>query len=101
MRALWDEDNFSQIELAKRIHVEKASLTSVLDALEKRGLARRLPDLRDRRARKVQLTKAGRDLKKELLPYAAQGNALATRGFSKTELVALKGFLQRIIINLN
>lgn len=100
LRALWDEDGYSQVDLAQRINVEKASLTSVLDALERRGLAQRLRSAEDRRVWNVQLTKAGRDLKKDLLPYAAEVNALASSGLSKAEVDEFRRILQKVISNL-
>jgi MarR family transcriptional regulator, organic hydroperoxide resistance regulator len=100
LRALWDEDNYSQVDLARRIHVEKASLTPVLEALERTGLVRRRRSPYDRRVWNVQLTKMGRQLRKGLLPYAAQVNALASEGLSKTEVDTLKHLLQKLTNNL-
>jgi DNA-binding MarR family transcriptional regulator len=101
LRALWDEDNYSQVDLARRIHVEKASLTPVLEALERRGLVRRRQSLNDRRVWNVELTKVGRQLRKGLLPYATQVNTLASEGLSKTEIDTFRHVLQKLIANLS
>ena len=47
-------------ELGRRIQLTSGSITSAIDRLEKRGLVRRAPDVRDRRARMVHLTREGR-----------------------------------------
>src|SRR2546423_6601881 len=38
LRVLWEQEGLSQVDLAERMRVEKASLTSVLDAMERRRL---------------------------------------------------------------
>ncbi len=48
-------------ELASRTHVTSGTMTSRLDGLSERGLLRRVPDQRDGRLVRVELTKAGRD----------------------------------------
>lgn len=46
-------------ELARVLHLEKSSLTGLVDRVERRGLARRVPDESDRRACRVELTRPG------------------------------------------
>lgn len=46
-------------ELADRLHIAPRSATEVVDALEERGLVRRVPDPADRRAVCVQATDDG------------------------------------------
>jgi DNA-binding MarR family transcriptional regulator len=100
LRALWKADGCSQVELAARIEVEKASLTSVLDALERRQLAERRRSADDRRKWNVYLTKAGRELQSVLLPYAAEVNKLASKDLSQGEAKALRRILLKIIKNM-
>ncbi len=49
-------------ELTDRLHIEKSTLTGLVDRAEKRGLVHRTPDPGDRRALRVALTPAGRDV---------------------------------------
>jgi DNA-binding MarR family transcriptional regulator len=49
-------------ELSDRLHIEKSTLTGLVDRAEKRGLVHRTPDPCDRRALRVALTSAGRDV---------------------------------------
>lgn len=50
----------TQLALAAVVPVDKTKLVSILDELESAGLVRRRPDPRDRRARLVDPTDAGR-----------------------------------------
>ncbi|MDA0636933.1 MarR family winged helix-turn-helix transcriptional regulator [Nonomuraea sp. MCN248] len=50
----------TQLALAAAVPVDKTKLVTVLDELESSGLVRRRPDPRDRRARLVDPTDAGR-----------------------------------------
>lgn len=49
-------------ELSDRLHIEKSTLTGLVDRAEKRGLVHRTPDPGDRRALRVALTPVGRDV---------------------------------------
>ncbi len=52
----------SQLALARRLGIDKNAMTSVIDALEYRGLVQRRPDPEDRRARQITPTDGGRAL---------------------------------------
>jgi DNA-binding MarR family transcriptional regulator len=49
-------------ELGGWLHLEKSSMTGLVDRAERRGLVARVPDPRDRRACQVALTEQGTDL---------------------------------------
>jgi DNA-binding MarR family transcriptional regulator len=51
--------DFTQIELAKAIGLDKTTMVVTLDELEAAGLAKRVPSPQDRRARVIAVTKAG------------------------------------------
>ena len=50
---------FTQIELARAIGLDKTTMVVTLDELEAEGLAERRPSSKDRRARVIAVTKAG------------------------------------------
>jgi DNA-binding MarR family transcriptional regulator len=100
LRALWREDGYSQVDLAQRIHVEKASLTALLESLERKKLIRRERSEDDKRRWNVHLTKAGRALEAELLPFASQIDKQAVKGLSKEENATLRALLMKIWENL-
>jgi len=78
---------------------DPGAMTRKIDALEKRGLVRRVRSDEDRRAIKLELTAEGRKLHPKAL---AIGVGLANEyleGFSKSEVKALEGLLKRILQN--
>ena len=100
LRILWDIEGLTQVELAERMRVEKASLTGVLDAMERRGLIIRERNAEDRRKINITLTAQGRRLKPQLLPHAARINRKATRGMTEAETLELRRLLEKVIQNL-
>lgn len=100
LRILWDIEGLTQVELADRMRVEKASLTGVLEGMERRGLILRVRNEDDRRKINITLTAQGRRLKRQLLPYAAEINRKATRGMSGAEKAQLRGLMEKLIQNL-
>jgi len=78
---------------------DPGAMTRKIDALEKRGLVRRVRSDEDRRAIKLELTHEGRKLYPKAL---AIGVGLANEyleGFSKSEVKALEGLLNKILQN--
>jgi DNA-binding MarR family transcriptional regulator len=54
--------------IAERLIISRASVTSLLDSLEKRGFVKRQPHLSDRRMLSVELTEAGRQVASQFRP---------------------------------
>ncbi|MDP9366430.1 MAG: MarR family transcriptional regulator [Chloroflexota bacterium] len=52
----------SQQALGKRLRLDRTTMVDVADELERRGLAERRPNPRDRRAHHLTITDAGRDV---------------------------------------
>jgi DNA-binding MarR family transcriptional regulator len=100
LRVLWREERLTQVELAERMRVEKASLTSVLDGMERHGLVVRVRDRDDRRKVNIHLTRTGHELKAALLPCGATVNRRATRGIPEAKLTELSALLEQLTRNL-
>lgn len=100
LRVLWNEDNLSQIEVARRMKIERASLTLMLTTVEKARLISRVADPNDRRILRIRLTRKGRALESVLVPIGMDVNATALRGFTKNEVSHARSLLQRMIDNL-
>ena len=62
----------SQLELGRRLAIDKTVMTHIIDSLESAGLVERRPGPEDRRARRVVLTSAGEEAR------CAAAQALAT-----------------------
>jgi MarR family transcriptional regulator for hemolysin len=76
------EGEHSQIELARMVGLDKTTMVVILDELEARGLAERRPSPRDRRARVIAVTEAGR-------AKVAEAQAIADR--IRDEVLAVLG----------
>ena len=73
MMNLYDKANgvsyeFSAAEIADRSCVSRATVTGLVDGLEKEGIVVRSPDPRDRRMVVVKLTQEGIDLMDKIMP---------------------------------
>ncbi len=101
LRNLWVENGLTQAELSRRIGIEMASSTAILDSLEARRLITRMRNAADRRKINVFLTPAGAALKKPLMACAARVNKEARRGLADTELASVFALVGHIIANLD
>jgi DNA-binding MarR family transcriptional regulator len=83
----------SPTTLAERLLVTTASMTSLLDTLEGRGLVARRPDPDDRRKQLVSLTRAGRALVDKILPEVVALQTAIMAGLSESDRRHLLGSL--------
>jgi DNA-binding MarR family transcriptional regulator len=100
LRMLWLEEGLTQVALADRMRVRKASLTSVLSTLERKGFLRRTQRGEDRRKYHLFLTRSGRALETELLPIGAAINRRALAGIDPEDADVAALVLERVIANL-
>jgi MarR family transcriptional regulator, organic hydroperoxide resistance regulator len=100
LRVLWQEEGLSQVELAQRMMMEKASLTAVLKAMASDGLITRVRNAADRRKVNIFLTAPGRRLRSKIMPLIGKINKRATRRLSAAEVRQLHMLLARVMINL-
>lgn len=93
-------DGLSQVALSRRLVVNKADMTGLIDRLERKKLVERSRDGHDRRINLVKLTRPGREmlLKVEKV-YFTEVNRLF-RGCAKTEIKAIIRGLELIRKNL-
>ena len=79
---------------------DPGAMTRKIDALEKRGLLRRVRSAEDRRAIKLELTPEGRKLYPKALAAAVGLANEFLEGFTRAEVKALEGLLNRILQNV-
>jgi DNA-binding MarR family transcriptional regulator len=77
LQALADDGARTQLKLGAMLGLDKTTLMSELDKLERAGLIMRVPDPNDRRVRTPVITDKGRELTKE----AGEALADVERGF--------------------
>jgi DNA-binding MarR family transcriptional regulator len=65
--------------IAQRMVVSRQTITGILDSLEKRGLARRVPHAEDRRMTLIEITPEGKRRTENLLPrlHAAESEGMS------------------------
>lgn len=87
-------------ELARYACVDTGAVTRMLDRLEAKGLVERRASPKDRRVIELRLTREGERLCQEI-PFGLSrvGNHLL-HGFSAQEFEMLKGFLRRMVTNI-
>ncbi|WZH37478.1 MAG: MarR family transcriptional regulator [Microbacterium enclense] len=84
------------IELSRYLGVSTASMTALLDRLEKTGHLERRPHPRDRRKVLVVVTAHAEDDMRHLLGAMHAQMMSATRGMTEAETVAVTAFLERM-----
>lgn len=85
------QDASEPVSLANATNIPKQSMTSVLDYLEREKLALRIPHPRDRRRKKIALTKAGKAKSAEMMKdiLELEERALEKTGYiNKEQIVA-------------
>ncbi|RYY20628.1 MAG: MarR family transcriptional regulator [Cytophagaceae bacterium] len=100
LRYLWAHDHVNQQEIANAVNRDKASLTSLLDNLERRELVERQADSHDRRNNRIVLTSKGRALEHAVAPLVQQMYAVASQGFSEDQLRTSIAMLAQMTQNL-
>ena len=83
-------------QIAERLIISRASATSLLDTLERRGYVRRKPHPEDRRMLLIELTDAGRQVAYEFRSVVHQHEKDWFAGFSEGELEQLINAVHRL-----
>lgn len=94
------ENRSSPGALAADIELSSGAMTSRLDALEKAGLIRRLPDPSDRRAVIVELTDAGRAKWDTAASITGRREAFFASALTKKEQRELNRLLRKLMLAL-
>jgi DNA-binding MarR family transcriptional regulator len=100
LRALWEQGGLTQTELAGRIKVSPATMTKMLQRMEKAGFIQRQPDPEDQRISRVYVTEAGRAIKAALEESWQTMEMDTFAGFSLEEQGLLRRFLLQMRANL-
>lgn len=99
--ALWESDNVTQTDLAKKAGFDRPNVTRILGRLEKKGFVERLPNPKDHRSYIIQLTKKGREAKAPLISIVEAHLNKVVMGMSQKEYDAGIHFLRIVIDNLS
>lgn len=96
MSCLWNNEDVNQQELANKTFKDKASLTYLINNLEKRELVIRQEYAHDRRNKKILLTTKGYELREKLQPLLLEIYASASENLEAKSLEEMISFLQKV-----
>jgi DNA-binding MarR family transcriptional regulator len=99
MCALLDEP-VGMTMLSRRLHLEKASVTGLVDRIERRGMVERLRDPADRRTCRVALTDQGRDICAAAVIDVAARLQVLVSGFSPRGRRNAEGAIEQMLVSL-
>ncbi len=88
--------DLKQSDLARATRLDRSTVVTVIDNLEKRGLVERRVALHDRRSNAIRLTEAGLALLKKLKRQVAQHEKRLMQNFTTAERDQLVALLQKV-----
>ena len=88
--------DLKQSELARATHLDRSTVVTVIDNLERRGLVERRAALHDRRSNAIRLTDAGSALLRQLKRKVVQHEKRLLENFSDTERDTFLTLLQKV-----
>ncbi len=101
LSALWNGESMSQTELAEWLAVTPATLTVSLRPLEKAGLVQRRRDPDDQRVVRVSATRAGLEMRKQILAKWRELDRRTVKGLTAKEQAMLDELLVRVAGNIS
>jgi DNA-binding MarR family transcriptional regulator len=97
LAAIRTNPGIDQVTLAGLIAYDRTTITGVVDRLVQKGLLVRHASPRDRRARELQMTDAGRRMLRAIAPAVEQAQRIMLRGLSDKEARELMRLLRKAI----
>jgi len=96
LAALWEEEGLPAGEIGKRLVLDNATLSGVLDRLADKGWIHKEPDPYDKRVVRIYLDIKGKAQKERLLHEREKTNQEVLRDFTLEEKVLLKRLLREV-----
>ena len=97
---LWEQDGLTQSQLVEQLCVQPATISKMLDRMEKGGLVVRRPDAEDSRVSRVFLTEQGKSLQHAVCDVWDKVEARIIAGLSTEERILLRRLLLQVHENL-
>ncbi|MDP2823491.1 MAG: MarR family transcriptional regulator [Sulfuritalea sp.] len=88
--------DLKQSELASATHLDRSTVVTVIDNLERRGLVERRVALHDRRSNAIRLTAAGTTLLRKLKRQVSQHEKRLLDNFSEAERASFIALLKKV-----
>lgn len=93
-------DGAIQKDIANGCYIEPASLSNILNGMEKKGLIQRKSSSQNRRNIYIFMTEKGKELCQAVKQEIAQANFEALKGFSPEDINILQNYLLKIKENM-
>ena len=100
LRLLWVEEGRTHSELGELMGVQPATVTKMIQRMEKSGFVKRKPDPKDERVSRVYLTEEGSRVERDVKKVFKTMDKRALSGFSEAEQRQLEDLLARMRDNL-
>ena len=97
LAAIGANAGIDQVTLAGLIAYDRTTITGVVDRLAQKGLVERHESSRDRRARELTITEAGRRTLRGITPAVEAAQQTMVRGLTEEEATLLVRLLQKAI----
>jgi DNA-binding MarR family transcriptional regulator len=94
------QNTLSQADLGRRLVVNKADMTGIVDRLEKAGFVERADHPKDRRINIVNITRKGRDMVNKLEPGYFEGVKKLMSGIPKANMEKIIKGMEKIRENI-
>jgi len=94
------QQGLSQADLGRRLVVNKADMTGIIDRLEKAGLVMREDHPKDRRVNIIKITRKGRDIVNKLEPGYFTAVKKAMSSMSKNDMKTIIKGMEKIRENV-
>lgn len=88
--------DLKQSELARATHLDRSTVVTIIDNLERRGLVERRASAHDRRSNAIRLTAAGTNLLRTLKRKVEQHEKRLLQNFSDAERTQFLSLLQKV-----
>lgn len=97
---LREEEGINQSRLGERTFKDRHNITRILDLLEERNLVERRMNAGDRRANRIFLTEAGKDVEEKLKVLVTQHRTEMVDGLSNEDIAAMRRVFAHIARNI-
>jgi DNA-binding MarR family transcriptional regulator len=94
------QSTLSQADLGRRLVVNKADMTGIVDRLEKAGLVERTDHPKDRRVNVIKITRNGRDMVNKLEPDYLEIVRKLMSGILKTDMKIIIRGMEKVRENI-
>jgi DNA-binding MarR family transcriptional regulator len=100
LKCLWAEDMKTPSQLAKELRLDAATVTGILDRMEKSDLLERVNNRQSRRSVSIHLLERGVRLREPVERAVSAANCAMTLGFESRDLAELKALLRKLDHNV-